>query len=240
MLAWAAKCTLARLCAWQSIPGRHAFGAARGRLALGLLLAILPGPAEVTAQSPPEKVPEIRFRRGDALRVGVWGRVELSGEFTVMTDGRIDHPLFQNLAIEGRTYEEVREDVIAFVGRFVKDPDVVVVPLQRISVGGAIMSPGIVSVDPRSTLLELLGQVGGPRSDAKVKYARIVRTNEKIKIPLWESPASGRTLLELGIHSGDQVMFPETRSFLSVIGQFMGVANTVLTITNFIYLVTRR
>lgn len=205
-----------------------------------LLLVLLAHSTGLFAQSTTGGATEIRVHRRDAIRIMVWGMPDFTGDFEVLADGRLAHPLLKDIPVEGRTFTEIRADIEAVLEQFQKNPQVIVTPLYRLSVGGSVSSPGIVSIDPRATLVELLGTVGGPSPSARVEKAYLVRTGERYQVQLWGGSDSQRTLLDMGLRSGDQVFFPEERNlWRSVIVPFSTIAGTIMTIANFIYLVNR-
>jgi polysaccharide biosynthesis/export protein len=207
---------------------------ARWSIFLCLLLPARPAHAQAPVET------GFAMRRRDALRVMVWQHPEFSGDFEIMTDGNLAHPLLKDIRAEGRTFEQVRSDVEAFLRQFEKSPQVIVLPLFRISVGGAVVRPGIVSVDPRADLTEVLGMVGGPLPNARVEEAYLVRTGAQYLVQLWGTPDSPRNLLDLGLQSGDQILFPQKKGIWQ--GFFVplsAVTTTVLSIASFIYLISQ-
>ncbi len=157
----------------------------------------------VAAQAVPDSVVPT-LNPGDALRIVVWNREELSGDFDIMADGRIAHPLLQDLVVLNRSFEEVRDDVFRYLARFQNQPQAVVTPLRRIAVGGAVTSPGVVALDPRKRLLDAIGLAGGPTDQARFDKVRLVRSGEETNVPLWGADAARQTLLSLDIRSGDR------------------------------------
>ena len=43
----------------------------------------------------------VRLAPGDVLRVNVWRRPELSGDFVLASDGTLTHPLFKSVQVAG-------------------------------------------------------------------------------------------------------------------------------------------
>lgn len=183
---------------------------------------------------------DFRFGRGDAVRIVAWEAPEMSGDFEIMSDGRIAHPLLQEIMVAGRRYPEVQVDIVEYMAQFQRTPLVVVTPLVRISVGGAINNPGLVSIDPRAKLIELIGMAGGPSDEARFDYVELVRQGEKTRRRLWDDGAAGQSLHALGLASGDLVVVPARRSVFrdrvvpvaAFLGTVVGIANLAIQISN--------
>ena len=182
----------------------------------------------------------VTLEAGDALRIVVWGRDELSGEFEITSDGRVAHPLLQELEVLGRSFEQIRADVFLYLSRFQNQPQAVVTPLRRIAVGGAVTAPGVVSIDPRHRLLDAIGLAGGPTDETNFDKVRLVRGGEDETVQLWGSGAAEQTLLSLNLRSGDQVVVPFRKSFWrDYLVPGAAIITPLVTITNLILQISR-
>ena len=182
----------------------------------------------------------VTLEAGDALRIVVWGRDELSGDFEITSDGRVAHPLLQELEVLGRSFEQVRADVFIYLSRFQNQPQAVVTPLRRISVGGAVTTPGVVAIDPRQRLLDAIGLAGGPTDETSFDKVRLVRGGEDETVQLWGSGAAEETLLSLNLRSGDQVVVPFRKSFWrDYLMPGAAIITPLVTITNLILQISR-
>ena len=208
-------------------------------LSVAMLLSVSAGFGTLDAQEASSADPQIRLARGDALRIAVWNRPELSGEFEILINGRLAHPLLQNLRVVGRTFSEVEADVFEYLSRFQNNPQALVTPLVRISVGGGVGQPGIVSIDPRAQLLELIGLAGGPASNAELDQVQLVRRGQVDRVSLWGPQVGMQTLVNLDVRSGDQVIVPVRRSpwrdyiypSVVVLGSLLGIVNLIVQIS---------
>ena len=180
-------------------------------LVVGAVLGFMGTPG-LRAQATPAPDLEFRFSTGDALRIVVWGDISLSGDFEILTDGRLAHPLLQEIVVVGRPFSEVQADVIDFVGRFHRTPQVVITPLLRIGVGGHVVAPGVKAIDPRTSLVELIGAANGLRETARVGVLDLVRGGVRQRVELWSGEWATQNLLQLGFRSGDQVFVPKDKS----------------------------
>jgi polysaccharide export outer membrane protein len=101
----------------------------------------------------------------DVLRVQVWKQPELSGTYTVSSDGAITLPLIGRVDVRGLTTSRV-EDVLTrrLAEGYLREPQVVVSieqhRSQRIFISGAVHRPGAMLLDGPLTLLEALARAG--------------------------------------------------------------------------------
>ena len=195
--------------------------------------------SSVSAQSPPDSS-SIVLKPGDALRIVVWQREELSGDFDITAEGRIAHPLLQELMVLDRDFEEVRREIFDYVGRFQNQPQAIVAPLRRIGVGGEVASPGVVTIDPRKRLLDAISLAGGPTNAAKFERVRLVRGGEDETVRLWGTGAAEETLLSLNLQSGDQVIILQKRSlWKDYVMPGLAIVTPILTLWNLVLQISR-
>jgi polysaccharide export outer membrane protein len=99
------------------------------------------------------------------LGISVWGRSELSGKFTIASDGTIAFPLVGSLVVAGRTILELEVLLVQkLADGFLKRPQVHVEIAQylsqRIYVMGEVRVPGPIPLTGATTLLEALAKAG--------------------------------------------------------------------------------
>lgn len=188
----------------------------------------------VSAQSLPDSS-SITLKPGDALRIVVWQRAELSGDFNITAEGRIAHPLLQELVVLGRDFEEVRREIFDYLGRLQNQPQAVIAPLRRIGIGGEVVSPGVVAIDPRKRLLDAISLAGGPTDQARFKNVRLIRGGDDERVSLWGTGAAEETLLSLKLQSGDQVIIPQRRSvWKDYVMPALAIVTPILTLWNLV------
>lgn len=203
-----------------------------GRAGLALpLLAALAGAAEAQ---------EYRIRPGDVLRVEVLEDPSLNRSVLVPPDGRITLPLAGSVTAGGNTVEGIQSalaaqlapnfatapNVFVSIERIVQAPIEVPAapvappppPTVEVHVLGEVASPGSLELDPGTTLLEALAEMGGFTPFAATKRIQLRRVDdagvERIYEIDYEAIAAGRspngrtTLLE-----GDVILVPERRLF---------------------------
>jgi protein involved in polysaccharide export with SLBB domain len=178
------------------------------------------------------------LRPGDVVRLIVYRQKELDGEYVIDSRGTIQVPGLAAFQLGGLTpmqaMDRVRE---AFLVRGTREPDFALLPLIRINVLGEVHQPGLMLVDPGTSLLQLIARAGGPTDRADLAKTRVNRQGRIVRVDLQralEGSASGAVVL----NSNDVVFIPRkgglTREnvgfWLSFAGIFVTVINLVVTI----------
>lgn len=117
----------------------------------------------------------------DKLSVEVFGLPELSRDTVqVGADGVLSYPLAGNIAVGGKTANEV-EDLLetALRGRYLRTPQVTVnlkeTYTQRVTVEGQVNQPGLYPVIGRTTLLRTMALARGTTENADAEEVVIMR-----------------------------------------------------------------
>src|SRR5690606_31530416 len=98
---------------------------------------------------------------GDHVRVTVWRSPELSGEFSVGADGRLQHPFYNDIVAVGVTPATLREHIRLRLTTLEQNPEFLVEPLLRVAVGGEVRTPNLFNVAPGTTVADVVLMGGG-------------------------------------------------------------------------------
>jgi polysaccharide export outer membrane protein len=107
----------------------------------------------------------------DVLQVTVWGRPELTGKFTLDSEGTVQLPIIDRVPVGGLTTRAI-EDAIKkrLAAGYLKNPQVSVEVAeyrsQRVSVQGEVKQPGTITLSGDTTLLDVLSRVGSVTVEA--------------------------------------------------------------------------
>lgn len=151
------------------------------------------------------------FRVGDRIILEVRGEEEVSDTLVVRSGQRLVVPVLGDVSVAGVLRSELEEYLTEELGQYLVDPVVRAHSLIRISLTGAVGSPGFYAVPPDLILDDLLMMAGGPTSNAGLRDMRVERGSERI----WEGEnletaiIEGRTLDQLNLRAGDRVVVPE-------------------------------
>jgi polysaccharide export outer membrane protein len=162
------------------------------------------------------------LRPGDVLRITVWRNAEMSGDFAVLGNGTLAHPLYSALRVAGMPLEAVEDSLRVFLRRFESSPAFVVEPLYRITVGGEVRSPSVYELPPSTTVAEAVATAGGVTERGKLDAVRLHRGGQIMLVDLTD-PTPGATASS-PIRSGDQ-LFVERR--VSIFREYIAPAGAI-------------
>jgi protein involved in polysaccharide export with SLBB domain len=200
---------------------------------LVLILVAFTRPAGVSAQNPSVNVDQVTLAPGDSVRIVVWRKPEMSGDFIIAPDGTISHPLYRAVRVGGVPFSTAEVNVRNFLARFEQDPQFVMEPLVRVAVLGEVGRPQVFAVRPETSVAEAVAQAGGPSEDGDRGRVRVLRKDasgrqREFHVSLLTSEGSSASFR---VHSGDQIVIDKRKSFfkdifiptLSVLGSAASV-----------------
>ena len=196
------------------------------------------------AQDPPPPVQDTLTRRsvgalrpGDLLKIAVFRDKELSGDYPIDARGYVQIPGLGVIKAAGLEPAEVTDRLrLALVERGFARPEISVIPMIRVSVLGEIRSPNVYSVDPGTSLLQLLTVAGGPSDRAKLKETRVIRDGRAFRVDM-ESGLKGSAAGRIVLYSNDVVVVGRKKGLTGEnLGVTLTVASLLLTILNIAFL----
>lgn len=162
---------------------------------------------------------------GDQIRIVVYKGEDLSGLFTIGSNGTILHPLYRDIHVTGVPMSTVEERIRTFLLKYQTNPQFVIEPLVRIVVGGEVRTPNVYSVRPETTIAQAIALAGGPTERANLQKVSVIRDRQEIRMDLAHPESDAMTLQ---IRSGDQILLGRRgTSALSYVGP---IASTVAAI----------
>ena len=163
------------------------------------------------------------FKPGDAIRLQIWqpwriseGKAEilgLNGDYAVNSQGYTTLPLIGEIKTIGLNQQTLAARLKEKYSPFIKDPFIMVTPLIRVTLQGAVNRPGAYLIPPTSSLWELVGMANGPSGNANLEKMQSERGGRIVNKNLLRSFEKGYSLQEIGVLSGDQILVPARRSF---------------------------
>ncbi|MFW6198542.1 MAG: polysaccharide biosynthesis/export family protein [Acidobacteriota bacterium] len=165
------------------------------------------------------------FRPGDVVAMEVWGNDELSGEFTVDADGRVQLAGLDPVSLDGVLYAEADSVIREHLEQFLRDVRVQVRPLKRVAVLGAVSSPGFYDLGPSASVSDALMAAGGPVQDAEMDDLELRRDGRNL-FEDRSGDVQSLSLADLGLRRGDQFFVPQRGQgigFMTVVGVISGL-----------------
>ncbi|CAN5692303.1 hypothetical protein BH23GEM3_BH23GEM3_05720 [soil metagenome] len=173
------------------------------RIVLALLLALVLLPSNGGAQAALPVADGSVLRPGDVVRITVWRKPELSGEFDLAADGSIDHPIYQAVQVTGMPLADARERLRVFLTDWEQDPRFVIKPLLRVAVGGEVQKPSLYSLTPEMTISQAVAAAGGVTERGRLNRVRVLRSGNDFEVDLTRSDSP---LAHMTVRSGDQII----------------------------------
>jgi polysaccharide biosynthesis/export protein len=183
---------------------------------LSVLAALTTPAAPAAAQNAPTRAtadpadPDV-LQPGDVVRITVWRKPELSGEFQVSADGTVGEPFFMSVAVAGIPFVEAAARVRAHVERYETDPQVLVEPLFRVGVGGEVQRPDVYTFGRSVTVGQVVLLAGGPTPRGDSGRIWLYRADDRLRVDMYNPDD---LVARSRIRSGDYVVVESERYFV--------------------------
>lgn len=149
------------------------------------------------------------FQVGDQIEVAVVGDTGLTGTFTILPGRLVAFPNLPPISLEGVLRSESSEFLTAEIGKYVKNPQVLIqASYIRLAVLGAVSNPGYYNLPADRLISDAIMMAGGPTVAANVNKSIVRRANREI-IPreqMQAAVARGQSLDHLNLHGGDEII----------------------------------
>jgi len=120
---------------------------------------------------------------GDVLEISVWQIDNLQREVVVRPDGKISFPLIGDVLAQGKTIEEVREEISEKIKLYIKVPQVSVNIIEfggkKVVILGEVRSRGVIRFNSPTSIIEAVGLAGGFVSTANKDRIFVIRDFHK-------------------------------------------------------------
>lgn len=141
---------------------------------------------------------------GDQVRITVWPQSAFGSPVTATVDasGTIIVPPAGALMVTQIPIAQLRDTVKARMARYIREPEVDVQVLRRVTVNGAVIKPDIYFMDVSATLRDAIARAGGITENGTRRKVSVVRNGVTTRVRNWETDTTALTVLR----SGDQVV----------------------------------
>ncbi|MDD8026462.1 MAG: polysaccharide export protein [Acidobacteriota bacterium] len=184
-----------------------------GFAACGIVLAASGARAQDAAQPTGRYISEYRIGPRDGLEIKVANSELINGQVKVTEQGTITLPFLGEISVEGLTAAELERKLAkALIDKqMLLDPQVTVTitdrQSKRVTVVGAVQTPGSYELAGRQTLLSILSTAGGLSRDAGREILVIRRlpdgTSSSLRIPADDLVVKGDTQYDIPLEAGD-------------------------------------
>jgi protein involved in polysaccharide export with SLBB domain len=168
--------------------------------------------------------PAYVFVTGDVIEITVRPQEGYDRTLTIQPDGKIVFPVVGEVPAAGMTVLQLQERLQQGLRVELKRPRVTVSLkeinkglLRRVSVLGAVKSPGVYELKEQSTIAEMLATAGGPSNVADLQRVTISRAadprradgGKKQIVDLSQASRTGEVSQNIVLEPGDLIIVPE-------------------------------
>lgn len=152
----------------------------------------------------------------DVLDVSVWKDEALSKEVVVRPDGKISFPLIGDVQAQGRTVDQIRQEIQTRIEEFVPGAPVSVMALQirspKIYIVGKVMRPGMYVMFERMSVMQALALAGGFTPFSATADILVLRDEGGKQVTInvdYDDLAKGKRLDQnILLNTGDTIVVP--------------------------------
>lgn len=167
---------------------------------------------------------------GDVVRITVWRQPELSGEFRIMSDGSIGHPLYQAINVRAVPIRALADRVRQFLTTYEQNPQFTLEPLVRVAVGGQVRLPNLYTLPVGTTVSQAVAQAGGATERGNLAHVQLLRDGRTQIIDLSSANPRGNT--PGPIRSGDELLVGQRgnplRDVIGPLASVLGAAAAII------------
>ncbi|HOK22648.1 MAG TPA: SLBB domain-containing protein [Candidatus Hydrothermia bacterium] len=146
---------------------------------------------------------------GDAIVIRSTNYRELNDTLFVIADTTAELPYIGRINVSEITEESLRSFFIDTYSKYLKEPDLAVFVLYRISILGRVNKPGIYYVPPFAGLGDILAMSGGPLPDASLGSIKVYSNGKYRKVNFEKSVKESLNIKDLKISSGTVIEVPK-------------------------------
>ncbi len=176
------------------------------------------------------------FTAGDRVVIHVQQEQALNDTFPIRAGGVLLLPNLPDISMNGVLRSEAQAYLTAQISKYVLHPTVLVDPLIRVSILGAVSKPGFYTVRADMLASEVVMAGGGPANNANLRKTTVrrngvvVRSDKDLQVAF----NKGVSLDALNLQAGDEIYVGEkhdARNTLGYIGAISGVIFAVVAVT---------
>jgi len=146
---------------------------------------------------------------GDAIAIKSTNYRELNDTIFVLGDTTAELPYIGRVNVAFIDEGNLREYFVETYSRYLKEPDIAVFVLYRVSIIGRVGKPGIYYLPSFASLGDLLAISGGPLPDANLNRIKIYSGTRKNHLNFRKTITKNLKINDLGIVSGTVIEVPK-------------------------------
>ncbi len=150
---------------------------------------------------------------GDQIDLSVVGETALTAIFPVVAGRILSLPGLPEIPLNGVLRSETKDYLTAQIGKYIREPQVRVRTMIRVSVYGSVRNPGFYQVPADALASDAFMSAGGANADVDPNKAFVRRSGEEIwpKDAFRDAMQKGLTLDQLNLRAGDELVLDPKR-----------------------------
>jgi len=166
--------------------------------------------------------PTFVLGKGDVLAFSVYGEPDLTIKAVpVRPDGKVALPLIGDVQVEGRTVDQVREDVTRRLREYIRTPKVTIMVKEfnslSYTMAGEVTKPGVYPLKGDVTLTQAFAQAGGLKKGsfrsttvelADLTHAFLARNGQILPVDFERLLRQGDIRFDIKLAPGDYIYVP--------------------------------
>ena len=148
------------------------------------------------------------FSPGDRIVVTLQGDSARTDTLVVRAGRHLVFRAIPEVSLAGVLRSELKETLTQHVGHYLRNPQLVVTPLVRVSVLGEVVRPGYYPISGDLLLSDAIMAAGGPNQSADLARTVVMRGGQRVLTDKQVQTAvqAGRTIDQLDIREGDEIV----------------------------------
>jgi polysaccharide export outer membrane protein len=171
-------------------------------------------PVPATDKKPVEHPTKYVLGPGDEIVILALNAEDIANKpIRIAAGGDLNLPMVGRIHVAGMTVEQLEGELTERLRKYIRNPEVAVnvtgFKSQPVSVIGFVGTPGVIQLEGRKTLIEVLSMAGGLKTDAGYRV-KITRKGEWGPIPLPSATQTGDfSVAEVNIRGINDATHPE-------------------------------
>lgn len=175
----------------------------RAGATLALLACLTTGAgAQASAEETARRSAQATLRPGDRIELQFRRDRELNASVGVNERGEAVFPRLGSMEVSQISIADLQDSLRTRYATYLRDPELEVVVLRRVTVNGEVKLPNVYMVDLTSSVRDAIARAGGLLETAHRGKVYVVRDGRRIRVNDWDSTAGPAT----DLLSGDQVL----------------------------------
>lgn len=172
--------------------------------------------------------------QGDKIGISIYGQDSINSSYTVMQSGYLMLPMLDDIRVEGKSIDELRDELTEKYAKYFKDPQVLIevqsIGSKTYTVLGEVKTVGMVPLNKRMSVSEAVFTAGSVETNGTADRVVLIRRN-KDEVDLHEINIAamytyGDFSTDMLVQHGDIIYVPTSK--LAKVANFMSLVRDIV------------